>query len=660
MPSLFYVFKICFRNPAVIVKIEENDVDISAGALCSDALKAALSGKKFKNLVACSIGENVLDLSAQVIEGTTSIEPIYSDSPQGLDVIRHSAAHIMAAAVQKLFPKVKVTIGPAIENGFYYDFDTEKPFSADDLLAIEAEMQNIIKASLPFVRSEMSKDEAIKLFTDLGENFKVEIISDIEQDTVSLYKCSEFLDLCRGPHIPHTGCIKAVKLLSVAGAYWRGDEKNKMLSRIYGTAFADEKALKTYLHNLEEAKRRDHRKLGRELELFTFYEDVAPGMVFWLPKGMLVRTILEDFWRKEHLKRNYDIVQGPQLLRVETWQTSGHYDNYRENMYFTNIDDDAYGVKPMNCIAHMLIYKNTLRSYRELPQRYFELGLVHRHEKSGVLHGLMRVRQFTQDDAHIICTPDQLENEIIDVISLVRDLMQLFDFDYKVVISTKPEKYIGSDDAWELATLALKQAVERVGIEYNINEGDGAFYGPKIDVKLLDSLGREWQCSTIQCDFTLPERFALEYVGQDGARHRPVMVHRAIMGSMERFIGILIEHFAGALPTWIMPEQVRILTITDAQNDFATKVQETLRANGIRAFADLRNEKLGFKVREAQLGKVPYILVAGDKEVEAQSVNVRLRNGDNLGLKNLTEVTEMIVADCEQPFKKRGMRYSFA
>ncbi len=642
------------------VQIDGAEIEVAEGTNCAEALKAALSGKKFKSVVACAMGDELYDLSAPVLLNTTEITPIYADSPQGLDILRHSTAHVMAAAVLRLFPKVKVTIGPAIDNGFYYDFDADQPFTADDLLAIEAEMQKIIKEGLPFTRSEMSKDAAIKHFSDLGEIYKAEIISEITQDTVSLYQCSEFLDLCRGPHIPHSGHIKSFKLLSVAGAYWRGDEKNKMLSRIYGTAFADEKALKTYLHNLEEAKRRDHRKLGRELELFTFHEDVAPGMVFWLPKGMLVRTILEDFWRKEHLKRNYDIVQGPQLLRVETWQKSGHYDNYRENMYFTNIEDDAYGVKPMNCISHMLIYKNALRSYRELPQRYFELGLVHRHEKSGVLHGLFRVRQFTQDDAHIICTNEQLEDEIIGVIELVSDLMKLFDFDYKVVVSTKPEKYIGTDEAWELATSALMKAAERVGIDYSINEGDGAFYGPKIDVKLLDSLGREWQCSTIQCDFTLPERFDLEYVGQDGERHRPVMVHRAIMGSLERFIGVLIEHYAGALPTWLIPEQARILTVTDAQNEFALSVQDALQKSGIRVNADVRNEKLGFKVREAQLAKVPYILVVGDKEVEAKGLNVRLRNGDNLGLKTTLEVVQIIEAECEEPFKKRGMRYSFA
>ncbi len=644
------------------VRIDGNVVNVPSEGVCADACKAALSGKKMKSVVACKIGDTLLDISAPLPESTETIDvtPIYTDAAEALDLLRHSTAHIMAAAVQKLFPNVKVTIGPSIDNGFYYDFDVAKPFSSEDFSAIEAEMQNMIKAALPFVRTEMTKDVAVAHFTALGETYKAEIIADIAEEHVTLYSCGDFMDLCKGPHLPHTGFVKAFKLLSVAGAYWRGDEKNKMLSRIYGTAFYDEKALKAYLNFLEEAKRRDHRKVGRELELFTFHEDVAPGMVFWLPKGMLVRTILEDFWRKEHLKRQYDIVQGPQLLRVETWQKSGHYDNYRENMYFTSIDEDMYGVKPMNCISHMLIFKNSLRSYRELPQRYFELGLVHRHEKSGVLHGLFRVRQFTQDDAHILCMPDQLEEEILGVIALIEDLMELFGFNYKVAISTRPEKSIGTDEAWEVATSALRQAVERAGIEYSVNEGDGAFYGPKIDVKLLDSLGREWQCSTIQCDFTLPERFDLVYVGADGERHRPVMVHRAIMGSLERFIGILLEHFAGALPAWIAPEQARLLTVTDTQNDFAIKAEAALRQGGVRVHADVRNEKLGFKVREAQLAKVPYMLVIGDKEVESGGVNVRLRTGENLGVKSLEEVLALIQADCEQPFKKRGMRYSFA
>ena len=649
------------------ILVDGQAVEAAAGAVVSDVLQQALSGKKFKSLVAARAvcpeeqgGAHLVDLSASVPAGCTELVPVPADSPEGLAIVRHSTAHVMAAAVKKLFPSAKVTIGPAIDNGFYYDFSVEKPFSSDDFEAIEAEMQKLAAARLPFTCRRVSKAEAVELFRGMGESFKVEIVEDIDADTVTLYTCGDFCDLCRGPHVPHTGFAAASKLLSVAGAYWRGDEKNPMLSRLYGTAFADEKALKAYLQQLEEAKRRDHRKLGRELGFFTFHEDVAPGMVFWLPKGMLLRAILEDFWRREHLKRGYDMVQGPQLLRVETWQRSGHYDHYRQNMYFTQIEDDAYGIKPMNCISHMLIFKNELRSYRDMPQRYFELGVVHRHEKSGVLHGLLRVRQFTQDDAHILCTPEQLEGEILEVIHLIRDLMNLFNFQFKVAISTRPEDSIGTDEAWELATNALIQAVQKADMPYEINEGDGAFYGPKIDVRLLDCIGREWQCSTIQVDFTLPERFDLTYVGQDGERHRPVMVHRAIMGSLERFIGVLIEQYAGAMPTWLAPDQARILTVTEAGDEAARKALEELKAQGIRATADLRNEKLGFKVREAQVAKVPYILVIGEKEAQAGGVNVRLRSGENVGLKSVQEVAAMIRADGEEPFKRGGMRYSFA
>ena len=602
----------------------------------------------------------MLDLAAPVPADCGELAPVFADTPEGLALLRHSAAHVMAAAVKRLFPDVKVTIGPSIENGFYYDFDAPRAFTPDDFPAIEAEMKKIIAEAAPFERSVVSKKEAADLFAGMGENYKVEIINELPGDTATLYKSGDFVDLCRGPHIPDTGRVKAFKLLSVAGAYWRGDEKNPMLSRIYATAFQDEKELSAYLFRLEEAKRRDHRKLGRELDLFDFHEDIAPGMVFWHPKGMLVRTIIEDFLRKEHLKRGYEIVQGPQLLRRELWEKSGHYDNYRENMYFTVIDNDNYGIKPMNCLAHMLIFGGAVRSYRDLPVRYFELGVVHRHEKSGVMHGLLRVRQFTQDDAHIICRPDQLEDEIIGVMRLIRDLFMLFEFDYKIAVSTRTAKSIGSDEDWERATNALIKAVERAGLPYVINEGDGAFYGPKIDVRLTDSLGREWQCSTIQCDFTLPVRFDLGYIGADGERHRPVMVHRAILGSLERFIGVFIEHCAGAFPAWVAPVQARILTVTDAQAEFAAKARSVLVEAGIRAEADLRNEKLGYKVREAQVQKIPYILVIGDKEVEAGGVNVRLRSGENLGFKSLEDVVSLIREDCEKPFKRGGMRYTFS
>jgi threonyl-tRNA synthetase len=622
-------------------------------------LQTALSGKKFKNCAAALVHGVLLDLSSPVPAGAASLEPVYADSPAGLEILRHSAAHVMALAVRRLFPGTLVSIGPAIDKGFYYDFDTARPFTPEDFPAIEAEMRKITTQALPFTRREVPKSEALRLFRDQGEIYKVEIIEELDAETVSLYDLGEFTDLCRGPHLPHAGLAKAFRLLSVAGAYWRGSEKNKMLSRIYGTGFADEAALDKYLHGLEEAKRRDHRKLGRELDLFDFHEDVAPGMVFWHPKGMLLRTILEDFLRKEHLKRGYELVQGPQLLRRELWEKSGHYANYRENMYFTEIEGGAFGIKPMNCLAHMLIYGSAKRSYRDLPVRYAELGVVHRHEMSGVLHGLLRVRQFTQDDAHIICRPDQLEDEIIGVMALVRDLYNLFGFSYKLGVATRPEKHIGTPEAWELATNALIKALERLGLPYTIYEGDGAFYGPKIDGRVTDSLEREWQCSTIQCDFTLPERFDLSYTGNDGGKHRPVMLHRAILGSLERFIGILIEHNAAVFPTWLTPEQARIVTVSEKQDDFARKTQARLLAHGLRAHVDLRNEKLGYKVRAAQLDKIPYVLVIGDKELEADEVNLRLRGGETLGSKKIAEVVALIQADSDEPFKQGGMSYRF-
>ena len=643
----------------MIVQLGENQVEVQPGQTCREVLQEALSGKKMRAVIACKCGDAVLDLTADVPTGTTVMEPVTLDSAQGLDILRHTAAHIMAEAVKELFPSAKVTIGPSIASGFYYDFDYERPFTPEDLEKIEARMSESVAKNLPFERKTVSAEEAKKLFADMGETYKAEIIDDLGEETVSLYTHGAFTDLCRGPHLPSTGVLKAFKLLSVAGAYWRGDEKNKMLNRIYGTAFADPKGLKKYLTQLEEAKKRDHRKLGTQLDLFSFSEQAAPGMALWHPKGALIRAILEDFERKEHLRRDYELVQGPQILKRELWETSGHYDNYRENMYFTEIDEQAYGVKPMNCLAHMLIFKSQLRSYRELPQRYFELGVVHRHEKSGVLHGLLRVRQFTQDDAHILCTPDQLQDEIKGVIEMTRDLMGVFGFDYSIEVSTRPEKSIGSDKDWDRATAALTEALKDLEIPYVINEGDGAFYGPKIDVKLTDCLGREWQCSTIQCDFTLPERFDLVYVGEDGERHRPVMVHRAILGSIERFIGILTEHYAGAFPTWLAPVQARVLTVTEAHNEFATRVREELREAGVRVEADLRNEKLGYKVREAQMAKIPYILVVGDKEMEESGVNVRLRNGKNVGMRSVSEVAQMIGSDCEEPFKQRGMSYTY-
>ncbi len=630
-----------------------------SGQSCYELLAQSLSGKKMKRLVAARCEDRVLDLAAPVPAGCKELEPVFLDSAEGLAVLRHSTAHVMAEAVKKLFPAARVAIGPDIENGFYYDFELERPFTPEDLERIEQEMAASVAADRPFVRRAISLSDAREFFSDRSETYKLELLDGLEDQEISLYQHGEFVDLCRGPHVPSTSWIKAFKLTSVAGAYWRGDEKRPMLQRIYGTAFATPKELNAYLRQLEEAKKRDHRKLGQQLHLFGFSEEAGAGMPIWYPKGALVRTILEDFERKEHLRRGYDLVQGPQILRRELWEKSGHYDNYRENMYFTEIDEQAYGIKPMNCLAHMLIYKSRLRSYRDLPVRMFELGGVHRHEKSGVLHGLLRVRQFTQDDAHILCRPDQLQDEIVGVLRFVQDVMEIFGFSYEMEISTRPEKSIGSDADWEKATSALIQALEVLGLAYEINAGDGAFYGPKIDVKLKDAIGRRWQCSTVQCDFTLPERFDLHYIGEDGEKHRPVMLHRVILGAIERFIGVLLEHLAGALPVWLAPVQARILTVTESHCGYAKKCYELLRASGIRVELDLRNEKLGYKVREAQLEKIPYALVAGEKEVENSTLNVRQLGGNNLGMKSVQEVTDMIFQEAEEPFKRGGMSYKY-
>jgi threonyl-tRNA synthetase len=589
---------------------------------------------RLRRVAAARIGDRLVDLKSVPADGD-EVFLVAVDSPEGLEVLRHSAAHVMAEAVKELFPEVKVTIGPAIRDGFYYDFDSDQPFTPEDLAAIEKKMKALVKKGRKFERREVSREEALELFRRLGEDYKLELIRDLPEDeTISLYESGNFVDLCRGPHLPDTSYLKGVfKLLSVAGAYWRGNENNRMLQRVYGTAFADKEALKEHLFRLEEAKKRDHRKLGRELDLFSISEEAGAGFVIWHPKGALLRTLLEDFERREHLKRGYEIVMGPQMLKADLWKRSGHFENYRENMYFTRIKEDesdsegqVYGIKPMNCLAHMLIYNSKLRSYRDLPLRYFELGTVHRHEPSGVLHGLLRVRCFTQDDAHILCTPEQLQDEITAILEFVAEVMQLFGFTYHMELSTRPEeKSIGSDADWERATDALVQALEANGLAYEVNAGDGAFYGPKIDVKLTDALGREWQCATIQCDFTLPERFDLSYIGADGEKHRPVMLHRVILGSIERFIGILIEHYAGAFPLWLAPEQVRILTVTEAHNAYGAEVEKALREAEVRVTADLRNEKLGKKIREAQLEKIPYMLVIGDQEVAAGTVAPRLR-----------------------------------
>ncbi len=635
------------------------NVDVEDGSTCGQALAQILSKKKLKQVVACKCQDEVFDLAQSVPAQCSQLEPVYADSPEGLEILRHSAAHIMAQAVKRLFSGTRLGTGPAVENGFYYDFHLEHALTPQDLERIEEEMQRIVDSDHPFQRRVVDLEEAKRIFREEDEIYKLELLQEVNEERVSLYVQDGFIDLCRGPHVPSTGFVQAFKLTSIAGAYWRGDENNIMLQRIYGTAWPSRKELKNYLHWLEEAKKRDHRNLGPQLGLFDFFEEAGPGMPVFYPKGALLRAILEDFEFKEHLRRGYEPVRGPQLLRKELWKKSGHYDNYGENMYFTEIEDQEYGLKPMNCLAHILIYKSEVRSYRHLPLRYFELGKVNRHEKSGVLHGLMRVREFTQDDAHIICRPDQLQEEITAILRFIQDVMSLFDFDYSIELCTRPEKSIGTNQDWENATQALQEALLANAFEYSICPGDGAFYGPKIDVQLKDALNRYWQCATVQCDFTLPERFDMTYVGSDGEKHRPVMLHRVILGAIERFLGVLIEHFAGWFPVWLAPEQARVLPITDDHGPFAQKVLEYLREAGIRAEADMRNEKLNQKIRNAQLEKVPYALVVGDREVREETVNIRLRGGQQLGSLTLEQTRNRIVSDCQEPFKRGGMRYSF-
>jgi len=599
--------------------------------------------------VAAKLNNIPMDLS-HPIEGSVSLTPIDITSKEGLVILRHSISHVMAQAVQDIFKGVQISIGPATEEGFYYDFDYAETFTPDDLEKIEARMREIIAADYPFIREELSRIDAIGLFQGKGENYKVELLKDLPEDVriVSLYHQGGYVDLCRGPHIPSTGMIRAFKLLSLAGAYWRGDERNRMLQRIYGTGFATEAALADYLYMIEEAKKRDHRKLGRELDLFQMSDEAGPGLVIFHPKGTMLRMIIENWERKEHLKRGYDMVMGPQILKVDLWKKSGHFDHYRENMYFTQVEEQAYGIKPMNCLSHMLIYKSKIRSYRDLPLRYFELGTVHRHEKTGVLHGLMRVRQFTQDDAHILCMPEQLNDEITAIADFVGYAMKIFGFEYEVELSTRPVNSIGSDADWEMATTALENALKYKHMAYEVNEGDGAFYGPKIDFKLKDALKRKWQCATIQCDFTLPERFDLSYFGMDGERHRPVMLHRVILGAIERFMGVLIEHYAGAFPVWLSPVQAVLLTVTDNHIPYGEKVYGMLCDAGIRAERDFRNEKLGYKIREAQMQKTPYMLVIGDREVESKCVSPRQRDGKNIGAIGVDEFIELIRDKCSQ------------
>jgi threonyl-tRNA synthetase len=566
------------------------------------------------------------------------------DSPEGREIYRHSASHIMAHAVKEIFPAAKLAIGPATEEGFYYDFDIDRPFTPEDLGLIENKMKELIKKDNPFTRKTMTRKDAIGLFKKMGEDYKVEILSEIADDEVSVYEEGGFVDLCRGPHVPATGFIKAFKLLSIAGAYWRGSEKNKMLQRIYGTAFYNEKDLKEHLVFLEEVKKRDHRKLGKELDLFSISEDIGPGLILWHPNGAIIRKTIEDFWRDEHYKTGYNILYSPHIAKLNLWQRSGHLDFYRENMYSPmEIEGIEYELKPMNCPFHINIYSSSLRSYRELPIRYAELGTVYRYERSGVLHGLLRVRGFTQDDAHIFCREDQIESEILSILDFTLFILKTFGFNsYDVYLSTRPEKYVGTLENWERSTNALKQALEKKGLSYRIDTGEGVFYGPKIDIKIKDSLNRSWQCSTIQVDFNNPERFDVTYRGSNGKDHRPIMIHRALMGSLERFFGILIEHYAGAFPLWLAPVQVGLLTIAERHSDYALKTADTLKLNGIRIETNLENEKIGYKIRESTIRKVPYLVIIGDKELDENKLTVRKRNGENMGSFTIDEFIEMI------------------
>ena len=604
-----------------------------------DMLKQ-LDAQLYKEAVAVRVNGQVRSLPEAVPDGA-QLEFLTFADPDGQRVLRHTASHVLAQAVKRLFPQAKLAIGPAIDNGFYYDFDVEKPFTPEDLQGIEKEMQRIIKKNERLQRFELPREEARRLMEEKGEPYKVELIDDLpEGETISFYTQGDFTDLCAGPHLPSTGKVKAFKLTSIAGAYWRGSEKNKMLSRIYGTAFDTKEALAEHLARIEEAKKRDHRKLGRQLDLFDIMDE-GPGFPFFFPKGMILRNTLEDYWRKIHREHGYEEIKTPMMLNRALWERSGHWDHYRENMYTTRIDDTDFAIKPMNCPGGMLVYKRRKWSYRDLPMRCGELGLVHRHEMSGALHGLMRVRCFTQDDAHIFMTEDQIEQEILGVYDLIDEVYSVFGFQYHVELSTRPEDSMGTDEQWETATSALRKALDKKGKPYVVNEGDGAFYGPKIDFHLTDCLGRTWQCSTIQLDFQLPERFDLTYTGADGKEHRPIMIHRVVFGSIERFIGILTEQYAGAFPTWLSPVQVKVLTITDRADDWAREIERELESRGIRTELDLRNEKIGFKIREAQMEKTPYMFVLGDKEVEDRAVAVRGRKGD-LGAMSLADAVAQI------------------
>ncbi|WP_295869639.1 threonine--tRNA ligase [uncultured Veillonella sp.] len=603
--------------------------EYAAGTTLGEAVKQ-LSNSLAKKVLAANVNGELTDLREELVDGS-EVAFLTFEEDGGKHTLRHTASHILAQAVKRLWPEAKLAIGPAIDKGFYYDIDMEHTLTPEDLGKIEKEMSRIVKENLPITKSVMSRQEAIEFFKSKNEDYKVELIEDLPEDAViSCYAQGDFIDLCAGPHVASTGKVKAFKLQSIAGAYWRGDEKNKMLQRIYGTAFEKKEELDAYLHMLEEAAKRDHRKLGKELGLFVIKEE-GPGFPFFLPKGMALRNELENFWREVHHDFEYDEIRTPIILNKQLWETSGHWFHYRENMYTTIIDDEEYAIKPMNCPGGILVYQNEMHSYRDFPLRYAELGLVHRHELSGALHGLFRVRAFTQDDAHVFMLPDQMQSELMKVIELFDRIYSQFGLKYHVELSTKPDNAMGDDAIWEAATEALRNAIEAKGIPYVINPGDGAFYGPKLDYHIEDSLGRTWQCGTIQLDMNLPERFQIEYVGEDGQKHRPIMIHRACFGSMERFIGILTEHYAGAFPTWMAPVQVKILPISEKHVEYAKELAKQMHRDYVRVEVDDRSEKIGYKIRQAQMAKVPYMLVVGDKEVEEGTVNVRKHGGDELG-----------------------------
>ena len=603
--------------------------EYAAGTTLGEAVKQ-LSNSLAKKVLAANVNGELTDLREELVDGS-EVAFLTFEEDGGKHTLRHTASHILAQAVKRLWPEAKLAIGPAIDKGFYYDIDMEHTLTPEDLGKIEKEMSRIVKENLPITKSVMPRQEAIEFFKSKNEDYKVELIEDLPEDAViSCYAQGDFIDLCAGPHVASTGKVKAFKLQSIAGAYWRGDEKNKMLQRIYGTAFEKKEELDAYLHMLEEAAKRDHRKLGKELGLFVIKEE-GPGFPFFLPKGMALRNELENFWREVHHDFEYDEIRTPIILNKQLWETSGHWEHYRENMYTTIIDDEEYAIKPMNCPGGILVYQNEMHSYRDLPLRYAELGLVHRHELSGALHGLFRVRAFTQDDAHVFMLPEQMQSELMKVIELFDRIYSQFGLKYHVELSTKPDNAMGDDAIWEAATEALRNAIEAKGIDYVINPGDGAFYGPKLDYHIEDSLGRTWQCGTIQLDMNLPERFNVEYIGEDGQKHRTIMIHRACFGSMERFIGILTEHYAGAFPTWMAPVQVKVLPISEKHVEYANQLAKQMRHDYVRVEVDDRNEKIGYKIRQAQMEKVPYMLVVGDKEMEDNSVNVRKHGGDELG-----------------------------